>query len=249
MMLLAFSACPMGLWSRPAFGTMLHGSPADPTQAHAQMGDQKAHDPESTPEGYKIPSGPLTQLLEELRHGDTQARGRLVAAVYEDLRELAAVHLRGERVGHTLQPTALVHEAFLRLFGSGGSAWENRAHFFGAAGEAMRRILVDFARRRRALKRGGDRAPLHEGAATEEAVTDEHAATVLAVDEALNGLAAHDERKRRLVELRFFAGLTIEEAAETLGISLATAKRDWTFAKAWLFRELSDSSGSVALDG
>ena len=219
-------------------------------KVHAQMDAETAHQPDSQPEGGDIPSGALTRILADLRHGDMEARERLVGLVYEDLRELAAVHLRRERVGHTLQPTALVHEAFLRLFGSAGSAWENRAHFFGAAGEAMRRVLVDFARRRQAAKRGGGAEPVDVGdvAVGDERAADEHAATVLAVDEALNGLAAHDERKRKLIELRFFAGLTMEEAAETLEISLATAKRDWTFAKAWLFRKLGDHRGSAAID-
>lgn len=209
------------------------------------MGDETAHDPSLRPEGGEIPAGELTRILADLRHGDTEAQGQLAALVYDDLRELAAAHFRRERVGHTLQPTALVHEAFLRLFGNVGSVWENRAHFFGAAGEVMRRILVDYARRRQALKRGGGAETVDVG---DVAMPEEDAATVLAVDEALNSLAAHDERKRKLVELRFFAGLTMEEAAETLGVSLATAKRDWTFAKAWLFRELGDRSGSIALD-
>jgi RNA polymerase sigma factor (TIGR02999 family) len=213
------------------------------------MSDETAHIPDTPPARGGIPSGALTRIIEDLRHGDMEARERLVALVYEDLRELAAAHLRRERVGHTLQPTALVHEAFLRLFGDAGAAWENRAHFFGAAGEAMRRILVDFARRRQALKRGGGMEPPPglDDAAGAEMVTDEHAATVLAVDEALNGLAAHDGRKRKLVELRFFAGLTMEEAAETLGISLATAKRDWAFAKAWLHRALGENNLSRGL--
>lgn len=209
------------------------------------MGDETAHGPNLHSEGGDIPGGALTRILADLRHGDVEAQGQLAALVYEDLRELAAMHLCRERVGHTLQPTALVHEAFLRLFGNVGSGWENRAHFFGAAGKAMRRILVDYARRRQALKRGGGAETVDVG---DVAMADEQTATVLAVDEALNGLAAHDERKRKLVELRFFAGLTMEEAAETLGVSLATAKRDWTFAKAWLFRELGDRSGSIALD-
>jgi RNA polymerase sigma factor (TIGR02999 family) len=209
------------------------------------MGEETVHSPSSNPEGKKIPRGALTQILEDLRHGDLAGRERLVAVVYEDLRELATGQLRRERAGHTLQPTALVHEAFLRLFG-GDATWENRSHFFGAAAEAMRRILVDYARRRQALKRGGGVAPVELG--DDAAETDAEASTVLAVDEALSGLAAHDDRKRKLVELRYFAGLTMEEAAETLGISLATAKRDWTFAKAWLFRELGERGASVSLE-
>jgi RNA polymerase sigma factor (TIGR02999 family) len=199
------------------------------------MGDGTAHNPGTPPGAGDLPSGALTQILGELRHGDVKARERLVALVYDDLRELAAMYLRRERAGHTLQGTALVHEAFIRLFGSGEAAFENRAHFFGAAGEAMRRILVDLARRRQALKRGGgaERTELNE-----VGEADDESATVLAVDEALDDLARHDQRKRKLVELRYFAGLTMEEAAETLDISLATAKRDWAFAKAWLYRRL-----------
>lgn len=214
------------------------------------MEDETAHKLGNDSDGGNIPSGAMTRILDDLRHGNEEARERFVVLVYSDLRELAAAHLRRERVGHTLQPTALVHEAFLRLFGNVETSWENRAHFFGAAGEAMRRILVDFARRRQALKRGGgvEAVAGTDEAAVAQAVTGQHAATVLAVDEALNGLAIHDERKRKLVELRFFAGLTMEEAAKTLGISMATAKRDWAFAKAWLFRELGDRSGSIVLD-
>lgn len=205
------------------------------------MDDKTGHDEGPFPPGDPNPDGVLTQILADLRHGDVEARRRLVTLVYDDLRELAAVHLRGERTGHTLQPTALVNEAFLRLFGNVGGGWENRAHFFGAVGEAMRRVLVDYARRRRAAKRGGGVEP---AALLDEPADDTHATRILAVDEALERLAGHDERKRKLVELRFFAGLTLEEAATTLDISLRTAKRDWAYAKAWLYRELGDNADS-----
>jgi len=210
------------------------------------MEGRTAHDESQIPRGDQNSAGVLTQILADLRHGDVEARGRLVAVVYDELRELAAVHLRGERTGHTLQPTALVHEAFLRLFGNVGSHWENRGHFFGAAGEAMRRILVDYARRRNAAKRGGGTGPtpLLEGPSA-----DTNAARILAVDEALERLGWDDERKRKLIELRFFAGLTLEEAARTLDVSLATAKRDWAYAKAWLYRELADAEDAAGRDG
>ncbi len=205
------------------------------------MDGEKGHPQPPSSRGDLDSTGALTQILIDLRHGDVEARGRLVTLVYEELRELAAVHLQGERSGHTLQPTALVHEAFLRLFGNVGSGWESRAHFFGAAGEAMRRILVDYARRRRAAKRGGgaEPAPLLDAPAEEV-----HLSRILAVDEALQHLGAADERKRKLVELRYFAGLTLEEAAATLGIASRTAKRDWAYAKAWLYRKLAED-GSI----
>jgi RNA polymerase sigma factor (TIGR02999 family) len=190
--------------------------------------------PQSRP---RLPTGAVTRILEDLRHGDLEAREKLVALVYDELRELAALHLKGERTGHTLQPTALVNEAFLRLFGGSQASWENRAHFFGAAGQAMRRVLVDHARRKRAAKRGAG-APPDE---LKDAAADEiQLARILAVDHALIRLGEQDERKRRLVELRFFAGLSIEQAARTLVVSLATAKRDWAYAKAWLYRELRE---------
>jgi len=199
------------------------------------MDRKKDHDRGGESRAAGASGGEVTRILADLRHGDGSARERLVALVYADLRKLAAMHLRRERKEHTLQPTALVHEAFLRLFGSAGAAWENRAHFFGAAGEAMRRILVDVARRRKAVKRGGGDPP---DTPVEARDAEDHMTTILAVDQALTRLAVEDNRKRRLVELRFFAGLTLEEAAETLGISQVTAKRDWAFAKAWLRREL-----------
>ena len=209
------------------------------------MDGERGHDESSSPPGDSDSAGVLTQILADLRHGDVEARRRLVTVVYDELRELAAVHLRGERTGHTLQPTALVHEAFLRLFGNVGSGWENRAHFFGAAGEAMRRILVDYARRRRAAKRGGG---TKSEALMEGPAVDIHVTRILAVDEALDRLAVEDKRKRDLVELRFFAGLTLDEAASALDISLRTAKRDWAYAKAWLYRELAEAEDGAGLE-
>ena len=175
--------------------------------------------------------GDLTLLLKAASSGDRAAHERLYQAVYAELRRVAGANLRRERVGHTLQPTALVNEAYLRLAPS--CSFENRRHFFAAAAEAMRRILVDHARQRRSAKRGGnlERVTLAgvDIAAEEGAVVD-----VLAVDAALTELAASKPRLAELVSLRCFAGMSIEEAAGALGISPATAKRDWAFARVWL---------------
>jgi RNA polymerase sigma factor (TIGR02999 family) len=174
--------------------------------------------------------GDLTLLLKAARSGDRDAYERLYQAVYVELRRVARANLRREAPGHTLQPTALVNEAYLRL--GSGSTFENRRHFFAAAAEAMRRILVDHARKRGAEKRGGglDRVTLSgvDVAAEDEPVD------VLAVDAALTELTAARPRLAELVKLRCFAGMTIEEAAEALEVSPATAKRDWAFARAWL---------------
>ena len=175
----------------------------------------------------------LTLLLDALQRGEPAAAGALLTEVYAELRQLARAKMAREQPGHTLQPTALVHEAWLRL---GDQRFENRAHFFGAAAEAMRRILVEAARRKHAARRGGG----HAHADVDEIqiaapVPDDE---LLAVHEALDRLAAQDARKAELVKLRYFAGLTIDEAADVLGISAPTAKRDWTYARAWLFREI-----------
>jgi RNA polymerase sigma factor (TIGR02999 family) len=179
----------------------------------------------------------VTSLLEAINQGDVQATRDLLPLVYDELRRLAASKLAHERPGQTLDATALVHEAYLRLVDQQRVSWQGRAHFFGLAAQAMRRILVDHARRRKAAKRGYQHAVTLDddtpvGAA--EPPPDE----ILAVDEALERLAALDPRQARLVELRYFAGFTIEEAAELLGVSPATAKRDWAMARAWLQREL-----------
>lgn len=183
--------------------------------------------------------GDLTLLLHAAGSGDREAYARLYEAVYAELRRVARANLRREAPGHTLQPTALVNEAYLRL--APGAAWENRSHFFGAAAEAMRRILVDHARKRRSGKRGGDfeRVTLYGvDVAADDCVVD-----VLAVDAALTELAASRPRLAQLVGLRCFAGMSIEEAAEALGISAATAKRDWAFARAWLVERLGVEGG------
>jgi RNA polymerase sigma-70 factor, ECF subfamily len=189
-----------------------------------------------------VPSSPsshrVTELLVRWREGDPAALGELMPLVYDELRRLAARHMRGERPGHTLQTSALVNEVYLRLAGQEGMQWQNRAHFFAVAAQAMRRLLVDHARRRGSRKRGGDagRVALDEGAVV---VSDERAAEVVALDDALARLAEVAPRKSRLVELRFFGGLSIEETAEVLNVSPGTVMRDWTFAKAWLRKEIS----------
>ncbi len=169
--------------------------------------------------------------------GRTGAQAELFAVVYAELRRLAASQMGGERADHTLQPTALVHEAFFRLFGANQTPFEHRGHFFSAASEAMRRILVDHARNRLAVKRGGGRRRVELQDVGEE--PKDRTEDVLAVDEALKKLASLDPRKGCLVELRFFGGLTNDEAAAVLGISERTAKRDWSYAKAWLHRDMS----------
>jgi RNA polymerase sigma factor (TIGR02999 family) len=185
----------------------------------------------------------LTQLLEAAAAGNPRASGELLPLVYDQLRRLAARKLAQEKPGQTLNATALVHEAYLRLVGSspdeagGGSGWANRKHFFGAAAEAMRRILVENARRKGRDKHGGGRRRVHPdldnlqaGAPAEE---------LLALHEALEQFAAHDPTKAKLVELRFFAGMTLEQAAACLDISLSTAERAWRYARAWLYTALS----------
>jgi RNA polymerase sigma-70 factor, ECF subfamily len=178
----------------------------------------------------------LTQLLRRLRAGDEEAAAQVAAAAYGELRKLAARCLRRERPGHTLQPTALVNEAFLKLAANTRAEWRDRAQFYAVAARLMRRILVDYARRRAAGKRGGG----HQVTLEENLVLrEERIEDVLGVDEVLERLEALDPRQGRIVELRFFSGLTVEEIAEVLGISTPTVKREWSSAKAWLHRELS----------
>ena len=185
----------------------------------------------------------INHLLDTLQEGDPVAADQLLVLVYSELRRLAAAKMSREAPGQTLQPTALVHEAWLRIGGGNaaggdGQRWENRAHFFGAAAEAMRRILIDRARRKLAARHGGGQQPL-DADEIEIAAPTEKDDELLAVHDALDQLAAHDPRKADLVKLRYFAGLTIDEAADILGISAPTAKRDWTYARAWLFRAIS----------
>jgi RNA polymerase sigma factor (TIGR02999 family) len=181
----------------------------------------------------------VTRLLSDLAQGDAHAAGQLLPLVYEELRKLAAVRMAEEAPGNTLNATALVHEAYLRLVEPADAArWDNRSHFFAAAAEAMRRILVENARRKRRLKRGGDRRRVSLEAA--ESLAQEPSEDLLALDEALTRLTAHDPIKAEVVKLRFFAGLTMPEVAQSLGLSLATAERHWTYARTWLYAELAD---------
>jgi len=188
------------------------------------------------------PAGEVTRPLQAWRQGDRDALEKLIPLVYGDLHRMARRHLGRERPGHTLQPTAIVNEVYLRLVGGdggGGREWQNRAHFFGAAARSMRRILVDHARARSAKKRGG------QGAATlldTTVMVEPRSVDVIAVDDALERLSALDAEQARVVELRFFAGLTEDETAEALGISTRTVHRKWLSAKAYLHRELTASS-------
>src|SRR5262249_30753306 len=180
----------------------------------------------------------VTQILNAIEADDPHAAEQLLPLVYDELRRLASQKLAGEGPGHTLQPTALVHEAYLKLLGADADrSWNGRTHFFTAAAEAMRRILIDHARRKRRVRHGGGRkqVPLGE----HEAVVFGPADDILALDEALTALAAVDQPKAELVKLRYFAGLTLEEAAQLLGISRATADRYWAYARAWLFDALT----------
>ena len=179
----------------------------------------------------------ITQLLIDWGKGDQVALERLMPLVYSELRRLAGNYLRRERAGHTLQPTALVNEAYLKLIDQRNARWQNRAHFFGIAAQLMRRILVDHARQRQAAKRGGvDQQRLSITSA--EAVVKQPEVDLLALNEALDELAEMDPQHSRIVELKFFGGLSIEETAEVLGISHATVERDWKLARAWLRRQL-----------
>jgi RNA polymerase sigma factor (TIGR02999 family) len=179
----------------------------------------------------------VTILLHAIAQGDRKASGELLPLVYEELRRLAATYMSREGVGQTLQATALVHEAYLRLIGTEDPGWDNRGHFFGAAAQAMRRILVDRARRRGRIRHGGEnrRVELDERAVA----GDGPSIDMLALDEALTRLEALDERKAKVVMLRYFAGLGIEETAQALAVSPATVKNEWAFARAWLQKELA----------
>src|SRR6516165_11867314 len=178
----------------------------------------------------------ITRLLSELSHGDPQAASKLIPVVYDELRHLAAGYMRRERPDHTLQPTALVHEAYVKLLAQRSVDWQGRSHFFGVAAQLMRQILIDHARGHLREKRGGGKAalPLTEALA----FSPEHSEELLKLDEALERLSAIDPRQSKVVELRFFGGLSVEETSEFLGISPKTVKRDWAVAKAWLHAEV-----------
>jgi RNA polymerase sigma factor (TIGR02999 family) len=191
------------------------------------------------------PSNPaVTQLLLEASQGDRAALDQLTPLIYQDLRRIAANQMRQERPGLTLQPTALVHESYLKLIEQRAVNWQNRAHFFAIAAQEMRRILLGHARARQAQKRGGARAriTLEEGLV----VTDDHADDLIALEEALENLAQLDARQARIVELRFYVELSVEEIAEVLGIGTATVKRDWAMARAWLLHQLRGKRAASA---
>ena len=179
----------------------------------------------------------ITQLLEQWSNGDAEVLDALMPLVYVELRRQAAGYLRRERSNHTLQPTALINEAYLKLIDQRSVKWQNRAHFFAIAAQAMRRILVDYARERKREKRGGaaENLPLDEALTI---VSQEKSVDLVALDEALNKLAKFDERQAKVVELRYFSGLSIDETAEVLSVSNVTIRRDWNMAKAWLHQEI-----------
>jgi RNA polymerase sigma factor (TIGR02999 family) len=225
--------------------------------AESRMPDP-GHIPDSPNQSsHPLPPGDVTLLLEAAERGGEDGR-RAVAAllpvVYQELRRLAGAYLQGERAGHTLQPTALVHEVFVKLAGQDRAGWKSREQFLGVAAQAMRRILCDHARIRNAQKRGGGRGPLSgsndtqaqpdQVLALDEAaeVFEQRAIDLPALDDALERLAALDERKARVVELRFFAGLSVEETGRVLNLPVRTIERDWTTARAWLRAELEQQS-------
>lgn len=184
-----------------------------------------------------VPPQNITELLVEGSKGNKAALDQLLPFVYDELRRQAARYLRRERAGHTLQTTALIHEAYIRLIDQKKVQWQNRAQFFGIAAQLMRRILVDHARARKRSKRGGSNIQVSLEPAM--AVTQDQELDLVALDEALERLAQIDPQQSKIVELRFFSGMSVEETAEVLGISPATVKRDWSVAKAWLHREIS----------
>ena len=180
----------------------------------------------------------VTILLAQVREGNREAANRLLPLIYSELRRMAGGLMQGERPGHTLQATALVHEAYLRMIGSQPSDWQNRAHFFAIAAHTMRQVLLDYARRRHAEKRGGlgaRKVDIDAGLL----IAEDKLEDVLALDEALERLALLDPQQSRLIELRFFAGLNVEEAAEVMGVSPITVKREWRSAKAWLHSQMA----------
>lgn len=188
----------------------------------------------------KVESQQITQLLIDWSEGNEFAKEQLFPIVYEELRQMARRYLRRQPLGHTFQTTELIHEAYLKLAKLDEKNWQSRAHFFGVAAQAMRHILVDYARSKQRQKRGGwqVRVTLSEN----EIISTEHSDEIVALDDALKQLADLDERKSRVVELKFFGGLNIEEIAEVLKISDKTVKRDWRFARTWLLRELAEAN-------
>lgn len=179
----------------------------------------------------------ITQLLNNATNGDEFALERILPLVYNELRTISSKYLRDEYKKHTLQTTELVHEAYLKLIGSENLTWESRSHFFGIAARSMRQILVDYARKKKASKRGSGETLISIDKA--EFILNDSEEQIINLDEALNQLELLDERSCKIVELRFFSGLSIEETAQMLNVSPATVKRDWNFAKAWLYREIN----------
>ena len=183
----------------------------------------------------------ITRILQSIEHGDPKATQELLPLVYEELRRLAAQKMANEAPGHTLQPTALVHEAWLRLTGDQNQKWDGRGHFFAAAAESMRRILIERARRKNSLKRGGDLERVNLDDVDVAVLADDD--TLLCINDALEKLEKEDPDAAQVVKLRFFAGMTNEEAGRMMGVTDRTAKRYWTFARAWLFHELRRPAG------
>jgi len=184
----------------------------------------------------------ITQLLSRLSAGDRAVEEQVVALVYKDLRRLAKYYLAQERRDHTLQATALVHEAYMRISQQNGVQWQSRAHFFAVAARAMRRVLIDHARGVKAVKRGGHKISLESALLC----SDEQSVELLALDEALSRLATWDPRQAQVVEMKFFAGLSVEEIAQVLNVGVRTVKRDWNLARAWLYGELTNSLAAPA---
>lgn len=219
---------------------------ADPFKLNAQLREIRCKEPESDVEYRSVnhrpmtnSSGQVTRLLAEMRLGREGAFAELFPLVYPELRRLAGGYLRKERAGHTLQPTALVHEAFLRLIGQDRAAWQSRSQFMGVSAQIMRRILVDHARRRAASKRGGVPGATG-GQPLELSRKTIQFEDILAVNEALGRLARFDSRQARIVEMRYFGGMSFDETAEVLGVSSRTVKSDWAVARAWLHAELAE---------
>jgi RNA polymerase sigma factor (TIGR02999 family) len=194
-----------------------------------------------------MPHDDVTVLLLDWSQGDKSALDRLTPLVYDELKRLAKRYLRRERTDHTLQSTALANEAFLRLVDQSQVQWQNRAHFFGVAAQMIRRILVDYARARRTDKRGGGVTQLSLDQAI--GIPEKRGVELIALDEALDELTRLDSKQGRIVELRFFVGLSVEETAEVMAVSATTVKREWTSAKAWLFRELRERGATVPTAG